>query len=287
MADTLFEHFGFTHTPFTQDVPTASLLETPSTEVIQTKLRMAAERKLFAVLSGGIGTGKSTQLRVFAKALPADAFKVLYVACSGITPRGIYTHILKQLGVSPAHFINELRWQLKEELGRIERAAHQTVVVIIDEAHLLDAGHRRRIKDNCTTEEIRYLRNSDYDAGSPLALILAGQPEIWDELHLGSAENRAIAQRIDLTCKTETLGESEVAGYIAAHLRYAGVSPELFEESAVKLLAKKSGGVPRVINKLCTQALLYTAVQKGSQVSEDTVATMLSNGEFPQCALGV
>ncbi len=285
MTEKLYSHFGFQRPPFAQNVPPERLLSTPSTEVIKTKLLMTVEQQLFTVLSGEIGTGKSTQLRVLASSLPSDRYRVIYVACSGITPRGIYVHILQQLGVNPAYYINELRWQLREELKKIENSGHQKVAVIIDEAHLLDAGHRRLVKDNQTTEEIRYLRNSDYDSGSSLALILAGQPEIWDERHLGSVENQAIAQRVDMTCRTELLSEAELKQYICAHLSYAGAQTELFSAKAIELVGKASGGIPRVVNKLCTQALLYAAIEESTGVTDETISRMLKNAEFPRCVL--
>lgn len=82
-------------------------------------------------------------------------------------------------------------------------------------------------------EEIRFLLNGDsYDSGSPLALILVGQNEIWQTLKLERC--KAISQRIMYACRSQKLKPEEVGSYIAAHIIWAGISDQLFSSDAVK-----------------------------------------------------
>ena len=95
------------------------------------------------------------------------------------------------------------------------------------------------------------------DSQSPLGLILVGQTELWDRLSLQAYA--AIRQRIDLQCKLGHLDRAQVAGYIDAHLRYAGVDHPVFADPAIDAVLHYSGGAARLINKARTHRLLYAA----------------------------
>ncbi len=118
-------------------------------------------------------------------------------------------------------------------------------------------------------EEIRFLLNGEkYDSGSPLTLVLAGQPELWDTLRLDRC--RAITQRIVYVCRTGNLPRDQVGSYIAAHLRWAGVQDLLFSSEAVDHIAGLSEGLPRLINKICLHSLSYAALEKRKTVDITT-----------------
>ena len=114
---------------------------------------------------------------------------------------------------------------------------------------------------------------------------MCGQEEIWEQSCLGNAKCKAIVQRIDLTCKTEALTVSEVAAYIAAHLKSAGGAADLFEKDAIKLIANCSGGIPRVINKICIQGLLYAMSQSATVVTGEMISSVFANEELPNIVL--
>ena len=276
------KYFNFVRMPFSQKPPVDFLYKNTRTIEILNKLAYAAADNRFVVLSGPVGTGKSTILRCFTESLPKEEYQVFYLSCSAMTPRFLYVAPLLQLGIKPKFYMLNLKQQFEKEVIAITRAQGKKIVYIIDEAHLLDQHTRHPTE---CLEEIRFFLNVDYDSGSPITLILSGQNEIWDNTCLGNPRSRAIVQRVDLTCKTEPLTSEEVGEYIGAHLKAAGASAELFETDAVKLIARGSGGIPRVINKICSQGLLYAMSQSASVVTCDMITSVFDNNELPDSVL--
>jgi hypothetical protein len=134
-------------------------------------------------------------------------------------------------------------------LGQVLIARHTKglrTVLVIDEAHLLP---------NHLLEEIRLLSNFETNREKLLQIILCGQPELHDVL--ARPELRQLKQRVSLRCTIEPLSERETAEYIKWRLRIAGArSTSLFEPAAVTMIHRVSGGIPRIINNICDNALL-------------------------------
>ena len=160
--------FQLTATPFTRGLAPEQLLSTPAMEEAGARLDYAARERRFAVLTGAVGAGKSTALRAFLARLPATRYTPLYVTDSQLTPRNFYYEALWQLGLPPRFYRGDARRQLHRALQERDDAGKQPVIVI-DEAHLLGRD---------MLEEVRFLLNFDVDSRAPLALILAGQPEL-------------------------------------------------------------------------------------------------------------
>src|SRR5262249_44860918 len=126
-------------------------------------------------------------------------------------------------------------------------------VLVVDEAHLLP---------HHLLEEIRLLSNFETNREKLLQIILCGQPELHDVL--GQPELRQLKQRVSLKCSIKMLNAHETAEYIRWRLRVAGARDEnLFEPEAIKLIHQFSGGIPRIINNICDNALL-TGFSEGS-----------------------
>ena len=279
MSFNIKEHFKFVRMPFSQKIPVEFLYHNGKTQEILSKMTFAASDNRFLVLSGPVGTGKSTILRCFTEGLNKDEYQVFYISCSAMTPRFFYLAPLVQLGIKPMFYMLNLKEQFNHEVIRLTRTLGKKVVYIVDEAHRLEQNSRYT---NECFEEIRFFLNIEYDSGNPLSLILCGQEELWEQNCLGNAKSKAIVQRIDLTCKTEPLTVPEVGAYIAAHIKAAGGAPDLFEKDAVKLIANSSGGIPRVINKICTQGLLYAMSQSAAVVTEEMITSVFANEELPK-----
>lgn len=130
----------------------------------------------------------------------------------------------------------------------------QPVVVVDEAAHLLDRE---------MLEELRFLLNYKMDTESPMALILVGQSELWEKLHLHAYA--AIRQRIDLQCKLPHLDRSRCGEYVKRHQAYAGADNDIFSDGAVDEIYRFSSGAARLINKACTHCLIYGA-QNGHRI---------------------
>jgi len=242
----MFESFyGLTKTPFARDIPTDQLYQSVTLEEILGRLKHAANRQLFAVVTGDCGTGKTTTIRCFKDSLDSAKFMVMYLADSKLTPRHFYKGLLEQLGCEAKFYRGDAKRQLHREIELMRGIHHLQPVVIVDEAHLLDKE---------MLEEVRFLLNFKMDAESLMTLILVGQSELWDRLQLQSYA--AIRQRIDLQFKIPYLDRAQVGEYVKRHLAYAGAEHDIFSDSAVNEIFRFSSGAARLVNKVCTHCLL-------------------------------
>ena len=260
--------FDFKRTPFLNNIPVEALYMFDRLSEVIGRLNYAAAKNMFAVVSSGVGTGKSTAIRKFAAGLDPDKYTVLYVAESGLTPRWFYKGMLDHFGIEAKFYRGDARRQFHRQLETIRDVHHKHIVVIVDEAHLLDRE---------TMEEIRFLLNSKMDSENPLSLVLVGQPELWDMLN--KQLFAAIRQRIDMKCNLSCFDRAETEAYMKAHLAYAGTETEIFTDGAVEEVFKYSVGAARAINKVCTHALM-SAAQKAKKLIDDHLVKAVVAGEM-------
>lgn len=261
----MFEDFyGFTLTPFSRTIPTDKIYRGNDSNELIERLKYAARRQLFAVMTGDSGTGKTTTLRRFRDELQNTQYQVLYLSDSKLTPRTFYRGILEQFGFEARHYRGEAKRQLHREIEVMKGVHGALPVVIVDEAHLLDRE---------MLEEIRFLLNFKMDSESPMALILAGQTELWDKLKLQSYA--AIHQRIDIQCCIGHMDRHQTTEYVRTHLDFAGCDKDIFSVAAIDDIFKFSSGIPRLINKVCTSSLLYGAQNRKTIIDDRMVALVI------------
>ena len=261
----MFEDFyGLRETPFSRTIPSNRLYRGNDGDELVERLKYAADRQLFAVLTGDSGVGKTTALRRFTDELKPAEHIAMYISDSKLTPRYFYKGLLEQLGFESKWHSGDAKRQLHKEIELIRLAGGRTPVVIVDEAHLLSRD---------MLEEVRFLLNFRMDSQSPMALILAGQSELWNRLKLQSYA--AIRQRIDIQCGIGPLDREQSAGYVKAHLDYAGCDREIFTEAAIDAVFKYSGGIPRLINKACVSSLMYGAQNRKSIIDDRMVKLVI------------
>jgi general secretion pathway protein A len=265
----MFESFyGFKSTPFSRDIPTEELYPSIALEETLGRLEYAAQRQLFAVVTGDCGTGKTTTIRRFKDILDPSKYSVMYLADSSLTPRHFYKGLLEQLGCEAKFYRGDAKRQLHREIELMQVIHHLRPVVVVDEAHLLDRE---------MLEEVRFLLNFRMDAQSPMALILVGQTELWDKFQLQAYA--AIRQRIDLQCRLPHFDRSQVGEYIKRHLTYAGSERDIFSDGAVDEIYRFSSGAARLVNKACTHCLIYGA-QNGHRIIDDHMVKLIIQSEL-------
>lgn len=261
--------FGMKHTPFSRNIPPEALYESKAMEEALARLAYAADRQLFAVVTADAGCGKSTLIRKFAASLSKDDYILLYLSDSKLTPRWFYKGMLDQLGLESKFYRGDAKRQLQKEIEILRGVEKKRVVCVLDEAHLLEKE---------TIEEFRFLLNYRFDSLSPLALILVGQSELWDE-KLRLKRYAAVRQRIDINCVLSHLDRSETEQYIRSHLDYAGCVQEIFTSKAIDEIYRSSTGIPRVINRICEKALMY-ACQNHNKLIDDGIITFVIEHEM-------
>lgn len=255
-------------TPFSRGIPTSEIYPSGVFEETLGRLQFAVENQMFAVLTGDCGTGKTTTVRTLKDKLDERDYTVLYITDSKLTPRHFYNGLLTQLGHEGVFYRGDSRRKLHKEIEAIQASSKLKLVVIVDEAHLLSKE---------MLEEVRFLLNFKMDAMSPLALILVGQSELWGRLDLKAFT--AVKQRIDIRCRLSSLDRAETAGFIEKQLAYAGVTNDIFTEAAINEIFAFSAGTPRMINKLCTNCLIYGATRKHRLIDDHMVKRVI-DGEM-------
>lgn len=253
--------FGMNETPFVRNVPAEMLFESRSMREILDRLHYVAKQQQFAVMTSDAGCGKSTLIRKFSEELPKDQYILLYLSDSKLTPRWFYKGLLDQLGFESKFYRGDSKRILQQEIEIIRGIHHKKVVCDLDEAHLLEKE---------TLEEFRFLLNYKFDSMSPLALILVGQTELWDQ-KLRLQKYAAIRQIFDMYCVLPHFDRSESEQYIRCHLAYAGYEGELFTDKAIDEIHRVSSGIPRLINHICDKSLLYCFQQHKKLVDNYSV----------------
>ncbi|HXJ80971.1 MAG TPA: AAA family ATPase, partial [Candidatus Methylomirabilis sp.] len=217
-------------------------------------------RKGFMLLTGEVGTGKTTLLQDLIRRLD-DRTAVALITNSMLGFEGLLEYMLEDLGVGKVGQSHAQRlFALQNFLVERHRAGQGTVL-ILDEAQDLDVP---------TLEQVRLLSNFETPTEKILQILLVGQPELRVKLDL--PELRQLKQRIGLRCTIPPLALDEVGHYIRTRLRVAG-SPDLrlFTEPAIERIARYSGGIPRLINTACDHGLLFAYADKVRRIDRDIV----------------
>jgi general secretion pathway protein A len=205
-----------------------------------------AEGGGFVQLTGEVGTGKTLLCRNLLSQLPNEVYVAL-IFNPRLTPLELVANICDELGI---HYplgcdsIKEIVDFLNAFLLEIHRQGHRTAV-IIDEAQNLSFE---------ALEQVRLLTNLETEKQKLLQIILVGQPEL--KRLLERPELRQLAQRVTARYHLTPLSADETRSYVLHRLKVAGMKDRVFTPGALHLLFKLSGGIPRLINVLCSRAML-------------------------------
>ncbi len=218
----------------------------------------------FVVITGEIGSGKTTLIETFLSELEKDVV-VAQINQTQISAVEFLQSVLVQFGFQPfkmkkAELLATLNSFLIEQYANGRR-----VLLIVDEAQNLS---------NKVLEEIRLLSGVETTKEKVLRIILAGQPELNDKLN--SSELVQLAQRIRLRFHLTPLSRTDTEAYIQHRLEVAGSGGrQLFDPETYPVIFRYTGGVPRLINTLCDTALMGGyANERGTITSEDVRATV-------------
>lgn len=217
-------------------------------------------RKGFTVLTGEVGTGKTTLLKRALASFNNRRISTAFVFNPRLEVLDFLEFVLADFGIaSTGRTKSGMLLQLNRWL--IERfRMEETCVVVIDEAQNLSWD---------LLEEIRLLTNLETSSEKLLQIVLSGQPELEEKLRHPSV--RQLRQRVALWCRTQPLTESQTHSYVAERLRLAGAIRSIFTPEALDLIYRYSHGIPRVINLLCEHSLIVAFVEQVQEVSADLV----------------
>lgn len=253
----LHDFYGFQRTPFTKSVAAKDLYPARGHREIHGRLAFALQDHLAALVTGDVGTGKSTAVRAFAQSLDHNLYAVVYLSNPHLSISALYREILLALQVEPAFGFMRLLPQLRATLHDLARKGRY-VLLIVDEAHLLAPE---------LFDQLRFLLNDDMDSACLLTLVLLGQPDLAHKLRFAPYE--ALHQRIAVRFHLKPFDLEETVGYVKHQLRIAGSQNPIFSDSFLTGVYDHTKGVARRINNLCRNALLL-GVTENKPILDET-----------------
>ena len=264
------EYYGFVQPPFSLTPDPRFLYRSESHDVALQQVWQAIRRKEgFIVLTGDIGTGKTTLCRTLLEQFDQTTFTAL-ILNPFLSVEELLREVLLSFGVVSKDALKSgrLATASKHELIRTLHdfllslvPLHGSAVLIIDEAQHLSTD---------VLEEIRILSNLETNDQKLLQIIIVGQLNLLELLH--KAELRQLDQRISIRCSLKALTREEVEAYVTHRLWVArGSTSVSFTPKAFDLLHAMSGGVPRMINLICDRALMVGCEAQSSRISEEQV----------------
>ncbi len=216
--------------------------------------------KLLQSYAIAVGAGKTVSVRAAVSALDPTRHQIIYISNPAFGTRGLYVTIVRALGDAPRYQRAELMVQAADLLAAEVAERHRRVVLIVDEAHLLEPAQ---------LEELRLLTNADMDSASAFAGILVGQPTLNRQLRMGTFA--ALDQRIATRFMIKPMDLAESLEYLRHHLALAGRDEPLFADDAISRLHRVANGLPRALNNAATAALIAAAAD-GKDLVDDACA---------------
>jgi general secretion pathway protein A len=264
------EFYGFVQSPFTLTPDPRFLYRSESHDEAITLLLQAIRRKEgFIVLSGDIGTGKTTICRALMQQLDATTFTSL-ILNPFLSVEELLREVLLDFGVVSREAVRSGRLETASRHALVSTfhefllslvAIKGSAVVIIDEAQHLSPQ---------VLEQIRILSNLETNEAKLLQIVLVGQLNLLDILR--DADLRQLDQRVSIRALLKPLTRNEVDAYIAHRLWVAqGRQPAHFQPAAVDLVHELTGGVPRMINLLCDRALTAGAAAQAQVITPELI----------------
>jgi general secretion pathway protein A len=242
-------YFGFKENPFNISPDPEFLYRSPQhEEALANLIYGVRSRKGFIVLTGEVGTGKTTMLECLRDYLDSQRVEFAFIFNSRLSPEQFFEMMAFDFDLpcnrkSKTDVLVALNSLLLQQADR-----GRTCVLIVDEAHNLEWD---------VLEEIRLLGNLETRQGKLLQIILAGQPEL--DRKLDAPNLRQLKQRIVLRCSLDALGPDEAAAYVNTRLARAGMpNQQVFSSEVLEEIYRRARGIPRLINLLCDN-LLVTA----------------------------
>ena len=255
------EYFGLLEPPFSiAPDPRYLYMSERHREALAHLLYGLESNGAFILLTGDVGTGKTTVSRCLLEQIPEhtnlalvlnpklSAIELLETICDEL-------HIDTSGATSIKAFIDLINHYLLQQ-----HAQGRNTVLLIEEAQNLDLD---------VLEQLRLLTNLETSERKLLQIILLGQPEL--KQMLAKPELSQLAQRVTARFHLTPLSESELQAYVAHRLAIAGCRQPLFPGAVIRRLYRLSRGIPRLINVLCDRALLGTYVQNRQQVNVKTL----------------
>lgn len=259
-------YFGFKRQPFFKDLQTTQMFQSFDSLEASTRLQILKTHRGIFCLTGEPGAGKTSVLRKFVEELNPQTHVHCYTPHATVNRNDLYRQLNQLLKLPPRVRKSDLFEQIQRGIQDLHDVQGKTPVIILDEAHLIDHD---------TLQELILITNFQMDSKLPFVLVLIGQPDLRDRLKRRMHE--PLNQRITLRYHMAGLtSDEEARDYVLHHLKVAGRSDPLFEESAYQLLRQLGQGLPRKVGNLACAAMTLAMVKRTQSVNADLVVQAAS-----------
>ncbi|HKY23156.1 MAG TPA: AAA family ATPase [Vicinamibacterales bacterium] len=273
------DYYGFTEKPFSLTPDPKYLYKSESHANAYELLQYAVRRREgFVVVTGDIGTGKTTLCRALLEEIDRNTFSAL-VLNPFLSEEDLLKLILQDFGVVSREDVKSGRLANVSKQELIETIydfllsllpLRASAVLIIDEAQNLPMP---------VLEQIRILSNLETDKDKLLQIVLVGQLNLHPLLK--APQMRQLDQRVSIRYQLRPLSRDEVASYVSHRLMIAGGSASvMFQPKALDMVHRRTGGIPRLVNLVCDRSLLAAYSARTNRVSQEMVYQAAENLEL-------
>ena len=261
MNDTYRAFFGLQMEPFRADIVLSEIMETHDLLAVHERFDYAVRLGAIALVTGEIGSGKSTALRYATGHLHPSEYVTLCITASSGSILEIYRQILDALGIDVSSASRAVMTRrIRKEIMDIVHGRKMKVVLIVDEASLLRLDVFAEIHTLCQFQQ---------DSKAWLPVILAGQSNLIDKLMYRGSQ--PLASRIVARSHLEGVDRRGMEEYLVHHLAIAGIKKNIFDDTAVTAIHQGSGGLFRKANHLARGALIAAAKEQSMLVTAEHV----------------
>ena len=255
------EYFGMKTEPFVDNLKSKDLLPLPGTLSVKERLEYVMSIGGVMVITGDVGTGKSTAMRWSLDQFHKSEINSCYVTANSGSTSELYKQLCWGMNLS-ARSSNKalLLKEFKAAISDVLEQNKNKTVVIIDEASLL------RID---VFAELHTINQFNFDSEKRFSLILVGQNNLIDKLQYRTSI--PLASRVMAKAHLPALREQQMEGYLTHHLKVSGLKARLFKDNAVTAIWQGSGGLLRKSNLLARGALVACMIDNGELVTEEHV----------------
>jgi len=261
----LLAWFGLKRFPFDKNIKPSDALDTEPLKECLARLEYIKRRGGILLLTGDPGVGKTLVLRRYVQGLNENLFKTYYTPLSTLSRSDILYHLNRMLGLPHRLSKSAVYSQIQKTLLESKEQLGKTVLLIIDEAHLLQTG---------PLEELRLLTNFKMDSYDPFILVLSGQSDLRRVMEFAVME--PFNQRIAIRYHMPGLSPDQSKLYVTHHLKLAGAKEPVLDEKALEAVHEISFGIPRKIGAVTEQALTYAMFDHKRTVTPEIVLKVKS-----------
>lgn len=253
--------FELQREPFCADIAHRDIQVTPVMKGVKDRINYAIRLGSIALITGEIGSGKSTALRYVAGLLHPSEYRVINVTASSGSILELYRQILNELGIDMTGTSRAVMTKkIKQEILDLVLGKKMKAFLIIDEASLLRLD---------VFAELHTLTQFESDSKPFLPVVLAGQANLIDNLRYRNS--LPLASRVVGKCHLQGVNKQGMEEYLTHHLSIAGVEKNIFEDAAITAIHQGSGGLFRKANHLARGGIIVAAQQKSAMVSAEHV----------------